>query len=155
MNIRKLVRCIIAFQAVLIFGCSSGSTEPAGFGGVTVRLAWPNSAVAGKSAALAAQGVVTIKIAVLGPSMSDVQKDFVASSGGGTIEGIPAGNERVVTAQALDASGTVLYQGALTAITIRPNVVNDAGVISMDVPSSLETQMVDPTKWKVMQTVDK
>ncbi|MDH5753410.1 MAG: Ig-like domain-containing protein, partial [Deltaproteobacteria bacterium] len=75
--------------------------------------------------------VVTVRFGITGPDMKPMTEDFEASAGSGTVEGVPAGNERVLTLQGLNASNTVIFEGVSGALTVEPGKVADAGAIPM------------------------
>ncbi len=136
--------CLLA----LITGCSSGesksqgttvSPNSQGSGTIAVMLDW--SAVtntASKRAASAPATVATVRIVVSGSGITPpIQKDFAAEFGGGIIGSVPAGIGRTVTAQGLNAAGTVTCQGTSTNITVLAGQTTDAGAITMAaVPNS-------------------
>jgi len=141
----KRVSFKIFFLAVLLLGitsllsCGSGSSTNVGgqTGSVTAQLHWVQKAgssvpSSGKQTATAPQGVVTVSIAVSGPDMSNVQKDFPASAGTGVIDGVPVGSNRTLTAQGLDASGVVTHQGTKGNITVQTGQTADAGIVVMN-----------------------
>lgn len=91
-------------------------------------------------------GVVTVRMIVSGTGMSDVQKDFAAAVGQGTVDNIPAGSSRTVTVKGLEASGNAIYQGAISNITIVAGQTTDAGTITMQ---PLTTPPSTPTGFAV------
>ncbi|MEI6703645.1 MAG: metallophosphoesterase, partial [Deltaproteobacteria bacterium] len=74
-----------------------------------------------------------VRIMISGSGISpSLQKDFSAADGTGTIDGVPAGTGRTVTAQGL-VGGTVIYQGASAPITVLAGQTADAGTITMNI----------------------
>ena len=115
-NIINIMRASVILSLLgLIAGCSgaggssnsgTSSTDQA-TGSIALKLAWSTTEkIAAKSVESAPAGVVTVRIIVTGSGISpDLRKDFSATAGSGTITGVPAGTERTVSAEALDASG--------------------------------------------------
>ena len=141
MRMRKSfpAKLIYILMIVSLMSCGSGSSTGVGShtGSVTAQLQWAERGNAsltapGKQAASAPQGVVTVRIVVSGSDMSNVQKDFPAAAGTGVIDGVPAGTNRTLTAQGLDASGVVTHQGAKSNITVQTGQTTDAGIVVMD-----------------------
>jgi hypothetical protein len=141
---RKSFPVKLGFMLLLIFlvGCGSGSTSTSGgTGSIAAKLEWgtgKSSSIAsslleffGIHSASAPPGVVTVRIIVTGPDMSGIQKDFPASDGKGLIEGVPAGNNRTVTAQGLDSGGNVAYHGLKGNIAVVSGQTTDIGTITM------------------------
>jgi hypothetical protein len=141
-----LLKIFIALAlALLAAGCGTDGSVGSGnadTGAITAKLNWNDdtSAITDKlnwsndtSAHIlsAPVGVVTVRIIVSGTGMSDVQKDFASAVGQGTVDNIPAGSSRTVTAKGLDASGNTIAQGAVSNITIVAGQTTDAGTITM------------------------
>lgn len=130
---------------LLLTGCSSSGTGNSGTsttsqstGSIAVKLDWgavfKNTA---KSVSSAPTTITTVRIIISGSGISPaLEKDFTAASGSGTIEGVPVGTGRTLTAQGLDASGTVTYQGTTANISVQPGQTTDAGTIIMIAVSS-------------------
>lgn len=123
----------------LVTGCGSGGTARTNdTGAIAAKLVWnagSSSALAKapeKTLLLAPTGVATVRIIVSGADMTtNVQKDFPAGDGSGTVPGVPVGNNRTVKAQGLDSGGTVLYQGTITGITVTVGQTANAGTITL------------------------
>ncbi|MEI6205573.1 MAG: metallophosphoesterase [Desulfuromonadales bacterium] len=148
----RLIGIMKTFLAVilvtLIAGCSSGGssnqgsgviTAEAGTGTIAVKLDWGStSKVTAKTVTSAPAGVATVRIIVSGSGITPaLQKDFTAASGTGTIEGIPAGTGRTLTAQGLDVSGMVTYQGTTVNITVQAGQTTDVGMVAMTAVTSV------------------
>ncbi len=124
----------------MIAGCSSGgssntqaiSTNQTS-GSIAVQLAWNNAKSTAKSVASAPVSLATVRIIISAADIpaAALQKDFPASQGAGTLDGVPAGSGRTVVAQGLDASGTVAYQGVASNIVVQAGKTTDAGTITM------------------------
>ena len=130
--------CLLALGA----GCSSGGSNSQGSavvtanqatGSITAKLDWGSpSKSSAKSVASAPAGVATVRIIVTGSGITPaIQKDFRADAGTGTIDGVPAGTGRTLTAQGLDASETVKFQGTVSNINVQAGLSSDAGTIAM------------------------
>ena len=73
-----------------------------------------------------------MRIIITAPDITQaLQKDFLVAAGSGTIDGVPAGMGRTLTAQGLDASGLIAFQGAVANITVQAGMTTDAGTIVM------------------------
>ena len=127
------------FLIALLAGCSSGESAGPGTGSVAARLDWGSTSITtAKTVALAPAGTTTVRIIVSGSGISpSIQKDFSAGTGSGTIDGVPAGSERTLTAQGLDASGTVIFQGTTAHITVLAGQTTDAGTLLMSTVSAV------------------
>jgi hypothetical protein len=139
--------CLTLMMLSLI-GCgSNGSSSNVKAGSITAQLQWTEkhsstrqwsakshsvSIQSVRRSAAAPQGVVTVRIVVSGPDMSNVQKDFPASDGTGIIDGVPAGSNRTLTAQGLNASNVVTHQGTISNITVQAGQVTDVGTVVMN-----------------------
>jgi hypothetical protein len=126
----------------LIMGCSSGGSKNQdatvsppvqSSGAISVKLDWGAVArTSTKSVGVVPLSVTTVRIIISGTGISpSIQKDFSAAAAGGTVDGIPAGTGRTVTAQGLDASGAVTYQGTAANITVLTGQTTDVGTITM------------------------
>lgn len=120
-----------------VAGCgSSGSTANTATGSIAVNLTWnPAKALSpAKTLYAAPAGVITVKIFVSAADMTTIVKDFPASVGSGTIDGIPVGTGRTVKVQGLDAGGVIRYQGSASGITVNLGSANDPVPIIMLAP---------------------
>lgn len=126
----------------IIIGCSSGGSSSQGnytttaeqrTGNIAVKLDWGStSKTTAKSVSSTPAGVATVRIIISGSGISpSLQKDFSAAAGTGTIDGVPVGTGRTLSAQGLDTSGTVTYQGTATNITVQAGQTTDAGTVTM------------------------
>jgi len=122
-----------AFIAILLltvpFGCTTSefsSQSTATTGSLMISLNWPGGATAPGS-------VAAIRVTVSGSDISSsVQKDLPASFSTGTIDNVPAGTGRTVTAEALDSSGQVNHKGTATNLTISAGLTTNAGSVTMN-----------------------
>jgi phosphatidylethanolamine-binding protein (PEBP) family uncharacterized protein len=123
----------------LIAGCSSGGsasqetvigTSDETTGAIAVKfVSMPSS-------------VVTIRIIVSGSGISpDLQQEFTASAGTCTIDKVPAGSGRTVTAEALDTSNAITHKGAANNINVVAGHTADAGMITMNAAGGSSTSM--------------
>ncbi|MCX5855372.1 MAG: hypothetical protein NTZ24_12535 [Deltaproteobacteria bacterium] len=129
-----LLKLFIALALVLLAaGCGgtggSVGSGNADTGAITAKLNW--SGDTSRHILSAPAGVVKVRIIVSGTGMTDIQKDFDAAVGQGTVANIPAGSSRTVTAQGLDASGNVIAKGVISNITIIAGQTTDAGTITI------------------------
>lgn len=127
-------------------GGSGGTSSSAGTGAIAVKVAWQrDAAVAAKASAAEAvkasipPGAVTVRLSVAGPGMTTVSKDFPVADGKGTINGVPVGTDRFLTAQGLDANGVVISSGVSTKVSVLEGQTSDAGTIDMKPVSTVTT----------------
>jgi hypothetical protein len=133
----------------LLSGCGgSGQDGSAGdTGGVSAQVIWPDPGAspgtvanaAANAAALvhplaAPNAVVTMRFVVTGTGMTQMQQDFGASAGTGTMTLIPVGSNRTLTISALDASSSTLYTGASSTFAVSAN--SDTSVSVAMAPAS-------------------
>jgi hypothetical protein len=128
-----LLKIFIALALVLLAaGCGTDGSVGSGnadTGAITAKLNWSNDTSANIDSA--PSGVVTVRIIVSGTGMSDVQKDFASAVGHGTVDNIPAGSNRTLTAKGLDANSNVIAQGTISNITIVTGQTTDVGTINL------------------------
>ena len=119
----------VVAATMILGGCAS--TDNQGSGQIAATLDWAVTPPAKRVLSTPA-GVATVRLIVSGSGISPViQKDFAAASGSGTIDGVPAGSGRILTAQGLDVSGNITYQGTVSNITVQAGQTTNAGVITM------------------------
>jgi phosphatidylethanolamine-binding protein (PEBP) family uncharacterized protein len=139
----KVKSLLVYSLLVLLAGCSSGGssglstqgtdsgTTDQGTGTVVVKWSIAANSTA-KAAAPPPATAATVRITVTGSGISsNLQQEFPATSGTGTIDKVPAGTGRTVTAEALDASKKVTHRGTATNITVTARQTTDAGTIVM------------------------
>lgn len=130
--------CFIILIISLV-GCSgsNSSLSSGNTGSIAAKLDWSGVKTSsilkslGIHSSSAPAGVVTVRIIVSASDMTNIQKDFPASDGQGQIDGVLAGSNRTVTAQGLDSSGNVTYQGSIGNITVVAGQTTDIGTITM------------------------
>ena len=135
----NMLKNIVIFLALAISILSCGhqqnSTSPSnqsGTGSLTLALQWKALARAKGILRAPPVGVATIRISISGAGMTTIQQDFSASSPSGQINAIPAGTNRTISAQGLDAGGTVTHTGSISGITINVGQTTDAGTLVMN-----------------------
>ena len=133
-----LNRLVCALLLIALIGCgSSNTTTSGGTGSIVAKLQWDDGKSSsilkffGIHTAAAPAGVVTVRIIVNGPNMSDIQKDFAASAGEGQVDGVPAGTNRILTAQGLNSNASIIYEGSKGNLTVVGGQTTDAGIITM------------------------
>lgn len=136
-----VVAAFLLILTTLLAACSgSGSTTAAsGTGAVSAKLVWDNAKATGKSVASAPVGVVTVRLAISGATMTTMQQDFPASSGSGQIDNVPVGNGLTLTAMGLNALGIITHQGAVTNVTIEEGQTKYVGTITMSSTTLIPT----------------
>lgn len=123
---------LCGFWLLLLAGCGGGgsgstvvpSPPAATTGSITTSLAWSGAVPA---------STTTVRYTVTASDISStVQQSFAISVSSVTITGVPAGSNRTVTAEALDASGTIVYKGTSAACTVTASQTTNAGTITMN-----------------------
>lgn len=159
----QMVKRFFLFAALMLplagcggSGSSTSATSNNGTGTLAAKLVWGGNNGSSQGKVLALPGIVqTVRITVsagTGPAMDNVVGTFTAASGGGPIPGIPVGSGRTVTAEGLDGSGLIAYQGQVTGITINPGP-NDAVAINMASSSPVTTASLDSGTYGSAQSV--
>ena len=89
--------------------------------------------------------LVTVRIIVSGSGIATpIQKDFAAAARTGTVSNIPSGNGRTVTAQGLNASGIVIYEGIENFISISSNSATPVAITAIELVNPSTTNQ-EPT----------
>ncbi|MHC4639736.1 MAG: hypothetical protein ACYTBV_19895, partial [Planctomycetota bacterium] len=132
---------IMIYLFLLLSACggdgSSSDDSSSNTGSVIFSVAWPGEANTIASTdddyyiTAAPAGVVTVRVIVSGPGMTDMQQNFIASVGSGTVTGVPAGPDRTVTLQGLDSIGTITHEGSVSNITVIAGQTANAGTVVM------------------------
>lgn len=132
-HMQILYKLFIILALVIVAGCgANNSPQSASNGAITANLFWVSTGkTTAKTVASAPAGVTTVRIIVSATGMTTIQKDFTAASGSGTISGVLAGTGRTLTAQGLDGTGTVIYQGTAANLTVQAGQTTNAGTITM------------------------
>ncbi len=143
-NFSSILVTLTAFCLMIVIGgCGAGSTSTEvaslsatdqGSGAIAASLVWGTAAKAtAKSVAAAPAGVAQIRFTVsAGNITSPITKTFSAGSGSGTIDNIPAGTGRTLTAEALDATGAMTHKGAANNVAVVAGQTTNAGTITMN-----------------------
>jgi hypothetical protein len=157
---------ILAIGCLLLACCLAGcSGQPQASssetGSFTCSLAWPEEVPTLEEGAArvaggidcAAEGIDTVAFAFYDATGSYLTGDeWPCFLGEGTVDGIPAGSNRRLVVTGEDASGTVIYRGEKTGITIIANQVTQGGEIDMLPVSTSYNQVYDtnadfPSDW--------
>ena len=127
---------LLSSMIFILTGCGdSGTSSPSGgVGAVSAKLVWDGIKTTAKSVASAPAAVATVRFIISGPTMTTMQQDFTASNGSGTISNVPAGSGLSVTASALDASGTIIFQGTVNNVTVLGGQTTNVVTIIMLAP---------------------
>jgi len=137
----KLLLLLTALTFILI-GCGKNDKVfNNDNGAITAALIWKGDASSSpiKASVKAVAGLTTVRIIVTGAGMSDMQKDFTAADGNGSIVEILSGSNRTVKAQGFDSNGILTYQGVVNNITILAGQNTDVGTIAM-LPVEFESE---------------
>ncbi len=139
MKTRLLIIASLVLSGCLLSlaGCGGGTASFSSGNGttgtITLNVAWPqNATVKAVPGVKMMAGAVTVRLAVSGPGMTTVTKDFPLEAGQGTIDGVPVGVERVLKVLGLDGAGAVLYSGEVTNITVVAGQTSDVGTVVME-----------------------
>ncbi len=138
-----LITLTVFCTILLIGGCSSGGSTTQGdganaadqgTGNISANLAWGATAkTASKTLFSAPAGVTRIRFIVSGSDItSPIQRTFSSASGSGTIDKIPAGTNRTLTAEALNETGSITHKGSANNIAVRAGQTTNAGTITMN-----------------------
>lgn len=131
LSVRVLHKLLVVFALAMIVGCGIDGSQGGSTGIVIAELAWnPSGQSAAKTVTAAPPGVKMLRIFVSGAGMTTIQKDFTEVSGG-TISGVSSGVGRNLTAQGLDGTGAVVYQGTAANLTVKADQVTNVGTIYM------------------------
>ena len=128
------IPAILLTAAILVLaGCSGNntSTSASGQGSITAKLVWEGDKLSAKSVASAPAGVVNVRLAISGPSMTTVQNVFPAANGSGTLSAVPVGSGLTLTASGLDSTGAVTYVGSVSGVTVQAGKTAVVGPVTM------------------------
>ena len=139
---RVLISCLSLL--FILWGCGGGSSEQESTvrpdtGSASLAIQWHTNST-GRAAAIAPQAIENCETAGVGSITCTVydESHIPIASGGpwdcsdyhGTIEGIPAGTNRIFAVLGRDGADTIVYQGQTEAnITILPGQITDTGTI--------------------------
>ncbi len=127
------VTSLAGFLTLGIFACKPYE-EKSGTGRVIMRIAWPETPSSLLAAGMISpqshpSSVVTIRATVSGTDMAIIVQDYPASAEYGEMASIPIGDDRALLVQALNNSGTTLYEAEKTGLTIVLGELTDAGTL--------------------------
>ena len=99
---------VLALGLALLAGCSPSSS---GTGSVQFAVSVPQALSA---------SVSRVSVTAIAADFPSVSRDLVSTEGswGGTLDNLPAGAHRTFLAQAFDASGTRLFEGSASGVSI-------------------------------------
>ena len=146
-RLRRLVTCLSI--ATLLAACQqqqdapTGGASPGEYGAITATVVWPGQAglTALNTPMVAPAGVTTVVLKVSGADMTTVSASFAATLPGGSVPLVPVGSNRTLSVEGRNSSGTLIYIGSATGLTVTANATTDAGTIAM--------QEVAPCTWDV------
>lgn len=124
--VRPFLLCIL-LGFWLTAGCSSQPEEPQVFGSAYV--------LGSLRQAASASSVTAVRLTISAPDMTDRKVNLLQSGGqwGGLIGQLPAGTNRTFAAEAVNASGTVLFAGQVTGVTITADQTISVNLTLQDV----------------------
>lgn len=102
---------VVGLLLAVVAGC--GEELPSGSGAVQM-------VIEAQEFAASEASVTRIQVVVSGLGITNIEQDLVktGSTWGGTIAGIPAGTNRVITVSAYGSSNSLLFRGEATEVTI-------------------------------------
>ena len=140
-HFNTLLAAIVIGLISMLAGCGSGGSGSLAASGTTTEqqtgkiaalLDWGTAAKNTEKSVAMPASVTTVRIIIAAADISpSMQLDFPAASGSGTIDGVKVGTGRTLTAQGLDASGTVAYQGGAVNIIVQAGKTTDIGTVTM------------------------
>lgn len=123
---------IILALTIVIVSCGTNVSQRTSTGAITAQLAWnATGKTTAKTVASAPAGVTTVRIIVSAADITTIQMDFTAASGSGTIDGVTPGTGRSLTAQGLNGTGVVIYQGTVANLTVQAGQTTNAETVTM------------------------
>jgi len=145
--VKKAYTYLILFLlSVVMSACGQGSAKVTEYGSLSVQVKWPAATVVRQSShtshvkRAAPPDVTTVRFIVTGPDMATLQKDFDASLGQGTIQGVPVGSNRTLTIQGVNAAGDSICEGTISNITVAGNKTSPCGVVQLETLHTTITQ---------------
>ena len=126
--------------------CGGPEKDLPATGSIPIKIIWPESGSSLKAGAIASPATVcptctTLSGTVTGSGMSSKSFSFDFTAHTGTITGVPAGSGRSISAEAKDASNTVLFTGSASGITVPAG--GSSGTISITM-----SPVIPPCTWK-------
>lgn len=152
MRARRLIALMLwgAFSAAFIAGCNGlpgiGSSGGGATGGIVAQVTGPStdglSLPSGSKASHipTASQVTTVRVTVSAADISpSIEQDFTPDTVDAEIPDVPAGTDRTVTVEGLNAGGTAIFTGEETGITVVAGQVTDVGTIILSICSAAQT----------------
>jgi hypothetical protein len=140
----KLGKVQYLLFALLLFaltGCGAsnlgGTAATAGNGSIAAKLQWgADGKTTAKSVASIPVGVAKMRLTVTGKGLPVVRNEIAVTgtTATGQVDGVYPGTVSLVV-QALDASGTTLYEGFALNVVVAAGATSDVGTINMTVPT--------------------
>lgn len=145
-------RILLAFT---FFGAGFLHCGPANnYGSLSFHIAWigdPSRPAASRPAGCNTfhptalpTGVVSLRVEVTGPNMGNKSQkfsDLTPDGGSIVVTGVPAGTDRTITLEGLDAGDTALFRGTASGITVVADQNNECGTILMKPYGELAAQI--------------
>ena len=145
-HIQMLYKLLMLLTLSLVVSCGTNDSQNASTGSVAAQLKWNAvEKTAAKTVASAPVGVTTVRVIISAADITTIQNDFTATSGSGTISGVLSGTDRSLTAQGLNSSGTVIYQGTVANLTVQAGQTTNAGTVIMTAVAAIPKLSFDLT----------
>lgn len=124
-------------------GTQDSGVSQAETGSILLRAQWPPGEE-NPQIHKAPAGVVTVRVIVSGPDMTDLLADFDATLNRGTIQHVKAGSERMVTVQGLDDAARITHTGFVDNVTVLAGQTTDVGTVQLNVAA---VGLWDRSRW--------
>ena len=136
---RAFTPLMLALAGALLAGCSASSSDT---GSARFAVSVPQ--------ALSSE-ISRVSVTSSASDIPSVSIDLAPTDGvwGGTIGNLPAGSNRSFLAQAFDSSGTLLFEGAASGVTISANQTTLVAITLQQVnpPPPFENEAPSLTPW--------
>lgn len=119
--IRFLILSLLLLSGCGFLGDDGGRQNRPGTGGITAQARWPapGFAVAGPSHEVALPAdVVTVFTTVFADDIDNVENEFDAAAGEGTINDVPVGKNRTLSLEGRNSDGDSIYYAEIAGITV-------------------------------------
>ncbi len=141
-NFYSVILSVLSISCLSLGGCGESASSK-GVGAISTSLTWSEGKAA-KAVARVPVGVTTVRIAITGPTITEIVKEFDASAGGGIIDNVPAATDLTITATAISYRGTPMYSGKVTGVSVVAGQTTEVATVMMY--AELESITVTPDR---------